>query len=92
MVITQTTKMTKDGFIQGLVEDSDNEDDGISSTPSKSFNRRRLEKQSRQFEQICSREVKSLYDIVCKDTSAINNLLEILVSRPHEKKAIDQPN
>ena len=49
------TKVTKGPVIEGVVEDCDEDVDDASDPPTKSFLRRRLEEQSRQFEQTLSR-------------------------------------
>ncbi|KAM1818727.1 hypothetical protein ACFX11_000494 [Malus domestica] len=83
--------MTKGIFVEGLVEDCDENGDEASDPPYRSFLRRRFEEQSRQFEQMFSREVKSILKEILDNSAVHNRLLQVLVSKVHDIGLADRP-
>ncbi|KAM1196147.1 hypothetical protein FF1_022804 [Malus domestica] len=80
--------MTKGVFVEGLVDDCDDE---ASDPPSRSFLQRRFEEKSCQFEQMFSREVKSILEEMHDNSDVHNRLLKVLVNKVHEIGPADRP-
>ncbi|KAM2824988.1 hypothetical protein COP1_034838 [Malus domestica] len=74
---------------EGIMEDCD-EDGGKGSDPlTRSFFRKRLDEQSRTVEQMFSRGIDKLHDVIRNTSKAQTRLLEILVSKVSDNRYFD---
>ncbi|KAM1686989.1 hypothetical protein FF1_034749 [Malus domestica] len=74
---------------EGVIEDCDEDGGEGSDPPTRSFLRKRLDKQSRTVEQTLSRGIDKLHDVIRNSSEAQTRLLEILVSKVSDGRTFD---
>ncbi|KAM2630216.1 hypothetical protein TB1_029101 [Malus domestica] len=81
---TEIPKKIAGVFIEGIMEDCDEDGGEGSDPPNRSFIRRRLDEQSRQVEHTVSQKMNSLLEVIRNNSDTHTKLLELLVSRAFE--------
>ena len=73
-------KITKEAVIEGIVEDCDEDGGEGSDPPTRSFFRRRLKEQSRQFEHTFSQGIRGILEEIHSQNAMHTRLLEAVVN------------
>ncbi|KAM2227911.1 hypothetical protein ACFXTI_014670 [Malus domestica] len=74
---------------EGIVKDCDKDGGEGSDPPTRSFIRKLLDKQSQTVEQMFSRGIDKLHDVIRNTSEAQTRLLEILVSKVNNDRSFD---
>ncbi|KAM2605479.1 hypothetical protein TB2_034280 [Malus domestica] len=74
---------------EGIMEDCDEDGSEGSDPPTRSFLRKQLDEQSRMVEQMFSRGIDKLHDVIRNTSEAQTRLLEILVSKVSDSRSFD---
>ncbi|KAM2867360.1 hypothetical protein COP2_023287 [Malus domestica] len=75
---TKVPNRTTGIFIEGIVEDNDEDSGKDSDPPTRSFLRRRLDEQSRQVEQTVGQKMNNLLKVIRSNGETYTRLLELL--------------
>ena len=78
-------------FVEGIVEDCDDDGGEGSDPPTRTFLRRRLDEQYRQVEQSIGQKMNDLLDAIRSNSDTQTRMLELLVSKAFEDDYIGQP-
>ena len=78
-------------FMEGIVEDCDDDGGEGSDPPTRTFLRRRLDEQYRQVEQSIGQKMNDLVDAIRSNSDTQTRMLELLVSKAFEDGQVGQP-